>query len=108
MTGENSRTDDPHAEQPAPAHVRCSGWPQGCAWHSFLAFAGSYLDDVMRFVDLWTGRNVAGENHSDHAFLDYNSVTDFELWFIGVAFDCVSGRLLHFSIMALRAWFAGS
>ena len=60
----------------------------------------SQLNDVMNFVTPFARRGKAGEDHPDHAFLDENGVTDFELRFVGAPYEGLACRFLHFSIVA--------
>ena len=53
----------------------------------------------MNFIPLFAGWDESGENHSNHAFFNQNSVTDFELGFVGAPDDGAACRFLHYSIV---------
>jgi hypothetical protein len=54
----------------------------------------------MNFVTPLTRSAKTGEHHPDQAFLDENSVTDFELRFIGAPYEGLPCRFLHAFIVA--------
>src|ERR1035437_6431414 len=73
-----------------------SGWVGSAAWPRHSRLLGFSLDDVVDFVAVFgRRRDKAGKNHPDHAFLDLNGLTDFQLWFVRAADYSVAGRVSH-------------
>jgi hypothetical protein len=54
----------------------------------------------MNFIPLFARRNEPGEDHPYDAFFDRNSLTDFELGFVGTPSERLVWCFLHFSIVA--------
>ena len=72
-----------------------------------VAATGLQRDDVMNVAAPFARRCKAGDDHPDHAVLDWNGITDFELRFVGAAYEGLACRFFHLSIVAHRRFDMG-
>jgi hypothetical protein len=63
---------------------------------------GSHFYDVVNLIRLFPPRRYEpGENHAEHTVFDRNNRTDFDLRFVGMAYQGLPGCFLHSPIVAL-------
>jgi hypothetical protein len=53
----------------------------------------------MNFIPAFAGGLEPGQNHPYHSIFDFNNITDFELRFVGAAFESLAWCVLHPSIL---------
>ena len=54
----------------------------------------------MQLAAILAKRCEPGNNNSNNSVFDWNSVTYFQFWFIGAAYQGLAGRFGHASILA--------
>jgi hypothetical protein len=72
-----------------------------------VAATGFQFNDVMNLVAPFAGRGKAGDDHPDHAVLNWNRITDFEFRFVGAPSEGLACRFLHLSSVAHRRFDMG-